>query len=142
MGLLHLHFLILYEPYNLRLFQAFVVVVVFVVAVVFSAGENGRRELMIVLALELNNFPVVAVSSLLISWHWPTFWYSSDFMSQTQLFNCQNLIVSCHFFHEGRSCSKILFCGLNRRLKSVLIRNYSGPRFPVFSPNAGKCGPE
>ena len=67
MGLLHLHFLILYEPYNLRLFQAFVVVVVFVVAVVFLAGENGRRELMIVLALELNNFPVVAVSSLLIS---------------------------------------------------------------------------
>ena len=67
MGLLHVYFLILYEPYNLRLFQAFVVVVVFVVAVVFLAGENGRRGLMIVLALELNNFPVVAVSSLLIS---------------------------------------------------------------------------
>ena len=67
MDLLHVHFLILHEPYNLRLFQAFVVVGVFVDAVVFLAGENGRRGLMIVLALELNSFPVVAVSSLLIS---------------------------------------------------------------------------
>ena len=26
-------------------------------------------------------------------------------------------------------------------VKSVCIRSYSGPHFPVFSPNAGKCGP-
>ena len=27
-------------------------------------------------------------------------------------------------------------------MKSVRIRSYSGPHFPVFRPNAGKCGPE
>ena len=27
-------------------------------------------------------------------------------------------------------------------VKSICIRSYSGPYFPVSSPNAGKCGPE
>ena len=27
-------------------------------------------------------------------------------------------------------------------VKSVRIRSYFGPHFPVFSPNARKCGPE
>ena len=27
-------------------------------------------------------------------------------------------------------------------VKSVRIWSYSGPHFPVFSPNAGKCGPD
>ena len=27
------------------------------------------------------------------------------------------------------------------RKKPVRIRSYSGPYFPVFSPNVGKCGP-
>ena len=29
-----------------------------------------------------------------------------------------------------------------RCVKSVRIRSYSGPHFPVFSPNVGKYGPE
>ena len=27
-------------------------------------------------------------------------------------------------------------------LKSVQIRSFFGPYFPVFTPNSGKCGPE
>ena len=27
-------------------------------------------------------------------------------------------------------------------IKSVRIPSYSGPYFPIFSPNAGKCGTE
>ena len=27
-------------------------------------------------------------------------------------------------------------------VKNVCIRIYSGPHFPVFRPNAGKCGPD
>ena len=35
-----------------------------------------------------------------------------------------------------------LYYGDSHCVKSVRIRSYSGPYFSVFSPNAGKCGPE
>ena len=34
------------------------------------------------------------------------------------------------------------FCRLSHCVKSVRIGSYFGPHFPVFSSNAGKCGPE
>ena len=55
----------------------------------------------------------------------------------------QNLVMRLDRYQKLRSCHSV---------KSVLIRSYSGPHFPVlglnteylslFSPNAGKCGPE
>ena len=55
----------------------------------------------------------------------------------------QNLVMRLDRYQKLRSCHSV---------KSVRIRSYSGPHFPVFglnteylslfSPNAGKCGPE
>ena len=44
-----------------------------------------------------------------------------------------------HFVAYG---TIILYYGDSHCAKSVRIRNYSGPYFPVFSPNAGKYKPE
>ena len=40
------------------------------------------------------------------------------------------------------SCTHSFSLWVSHCVKSVRIRSFSGPHYPVFSENEGKCGPE
>ena len=70
----------------------------------FYFGVMGEGFI-VVLTSGFNNCPVVPISSLLMSWHRSTFWFSSDLMSYT-LVKLTQTFCFISIFHAERSNNK------------------------------------
>ena len=74
-----------------------------------------------------------------IKFYWLNFITSLSFLWLNKVLIIISSLIQLTIAYHALSVSfnRVSYC-----VKSVRIRSFSGPHFPVFSPNAGKYGPE